>query len=139
MTSDEVSELAPIYAEYGASLPLPGTATFVGAFKNGRRVGFICLQAKLHAEPMHITEGHSDVFVSLVKAAEQLILSKVGPQWVYAFTPAGRVTQLAHTMGMRMEPYVVMSKLVQPEIPPEPVVDLGSLPLGEVPEDDVVQ
>ena len=137
MTPEEVQAEESIFAQNGAKLPNPAESVFIGAFRGGKRVAFLVLQAKLHAEPLFIEEGHSAVMPALVKAAERYILQKVGPQWVYLFAPAGRIAQMATAMGLQMEPWVVMSKLVQPELPAKAAVDL-SLPSIQ-PETEAVQ
>lgn len=117
LTPDEIRSVEHVFISTGNPLPDPQTSTFMGAVKGGKVIGFVVLQVKLHAEPWWIEEGHSDIFKSLVKGAEQIILNRCGPQWVYAFTPAGRVTQLAASMGMQQEPWCVMSKLLVPDTP----------------------
>ena len=126
LTPEEIASVEPVFASQGASLPDPKTSTFVGAIRDGKVVGFLVLQLTLHAEPMWIEEGHSDLFTGIVREAENTILRKCGPAWVYLFAPAGRITQLAQTMGMMQEPYCIMSKLVQPTLPTKPVVELRS-------------
>jgi hypothetical protein len=74
---------------------------------------------------MYIEPGYSNVFKPLVAAAEAHILKVAGPQWVYCFTPAGKISQLASSMGMQMEPYCVMSKLVTYDPPAKHVIDLS--------------
>lgn len=131
LTAEEIQTVAGVFTDRGAQLPDPATSSFIGAVEDGRVIGFLVLQLKLHAEPMWIEPGHSAVFAPLVHKAEEVILQRTGPQWVYLFAPAGRVSQMAVTMGMQIEPWVVMSKLVMPEAPQVPVVEL--LPM-EVPE-----
>ena len=138
LTSEEISTVEAVFTERGHSLPHPAQSTFVGAVQNGKVLGFLVLQVKLHAEPMWIADGHSDLFMSIAHEAEKIVLSRVGPCWVYLFSPAGKIAQLAQSMGMQMEPYVIMSKLVTPEAPPKPVVSLD-LPLEEVSVDGGVQ
>ena len=135
MTPEEIAAEEPMFLANGTPLPNPATCVFIGVFRGGKRVAFLALQVRLHAEPMYIEPGHSDVLTKLVRFAEKFILEKTGPQWVYLFAPAGRVAQLAAAMGMQQEPWVIMSKLVAPEIPdkippflqpdpePEPIVD----------------
>jgi hypothetical protein len=125
MTPAEVALEEPIFVENGSSLPDPATSVFLGVFRNGQRVAFLVLQLKLHAEPLYVEPGHSAVFAPLVKAAEDYILANAGPQWVYLFAPAGRISQLAASMGMQMEPFVVMSKLVAPPIPSKGPVEFN--------------
>jgi hypothetical protein len=135
LTPEEVLTLAPIFEATGNPLPDPAISTFYGCLKDGKVVGFIVLQLKLHAEPVWIEEGHSAVFQGLVRGAESVIITRCGPQWVYLFAPAGRIAQLAAAMGMQTEPWVVMSKLVMPDIPAKPVIELAAIK----PETEAVQ
>lgn len=128
MTPEEVLELKPIFEQRGGALPDPSISSFIGVFKRGTRVAFLCLQLKLHAQPLMIEEGHSEVFKPLISEVEKFILKKCGPQWVYTFTPAGKLTQLAQAMGMQLEPWCVMSKLVVPEAPPKDVTVTFDIP-----------
>ena len=125
LSSEEIKSVEHIFLSSGNALPDPAVSQFIGAVKDGKVVAFLVLQLKLHAEPMWISEGNSQLFLPLVRAAEKIILNKVGPQWVYLFAPAGRVAQLATSIGMQVEPYVIMSKLVTPELPTKPAMDLG--------------
>lgn len=120
LTPEEIQSVAHIFTENGTVVPDP--ATFVGAVQDGKVLGFLVLQPKLHAEPLWIEPGQSHLFTSIVKEAERVILRKCGPQWTYLFAPAGRVSQMATAMGMQVEPFVVMSKLVMPEAPGRPLV-----------------
>lgn len=122
LTPEEISTISHIFTEHGTVVPDPSVATFVGAVQDGKVLGFLVLQAKLHAEPMYLEPGQSHLFTSIVRAAEGVILKNLGPQWVYLFSPAGRVSQMAATMGMQPEPFVVMSKLVMPEAPGRPLI-----------------
>jgi hypothetical protein len=131
LTMEEIQTLAPIFATAGCGLPDPKVSTFVGAVKDGQVVGFIVLQVKLHAEPMWIRKGESECFKALVRKAEEVVLAKSGPQWVYLFAPAGRVSQLASSMGMQLEPWNVLSKLVAPEPPPRVPVDLSDVEVDD--------
>lgn len=128
MTAEEIEAERPIFEANGSTLPDPSVSAFLGVFRGGKRVAFLVLQAKLHAEPMYIEEGHSAILPQLVQAAEKYILERAGPQWVYLFAPAGRIAQLAQTMGMQLEPWVVMSKLVAPSTPDKGITELT--PLG---------
>lgn len=126
LTTEEIASLRPVFLEAKAEMPDPAVSTFVGAVEDGKVIGFLVLQAKLHAEPMWIEPGRSEIFKPLVAATEEVILRKTGPQWVYLFSPAGRVSQLAQSMGMQLEPWCVMTKLVQPPAPSRPVLDLNN-------------
>ena len=129
LTAEEIQSVEHIFRAAGTSLPDPSISTFVGAVKAGKVIGFIVLQLKLHAEPMWIEDGNSSIFQSLVKAAERVIITRTGPQWVYLFTPAGKITQLAQAMGCQLEPWCVMSKLVAPELPGKPIPFLADTPV----------
>ncbi len=125
LTPDEIqANVFPDYAASGNSLPDPGISTFIGAIQGSKVIAYLCLQVKLHAQPLVIRPGHQAVLGSLVRAAEDHILRTAGPTWVYLFTPAGKLTQLAQSMGMQLEPWCVMSKLVQPEPPPRAVFEV---------------
>jgi len=124
LTPDEIKSVEPIFTATGNPLPDPAISTFVGAVENGKVIGFLVLQVKLHAQPMWIEEGHSQIFSPLVAEAERTVLRKAGPQWIYCFTPAGKLSQLAQAAGMSMEPWVVHSKLVQLEAPSKIGIDL---------------
>lgn len=126
LTTDEVQSVSHVFTENGAVLPDLRQATFIGAVQDGKVLGFIVLQQKLHAEPMWIAPGESLLFAPIIREAERVILKKVGPQWCYLFAPAGRVAQMAASMGMQPEPYVIMSKLIMPEVPGRPVSFIGN-------------
>lgn len=116
LTADEVqSQIRPLFESNGARLPDPAISTFIGAVRDGKVVGFLCLQAVLHAEPMWIADGESAIFSRIVSEAERSILAKCGPQNVFLFAPAGRISQLAQLCGMAVEPWVVLSKFVKPD------------------------
>ena len=117
LTPEEIASIAHVFQENNTDLPNPSISTFVGCLRKGKVVGFLVLQAMLHAEPMWIEPGNSDIFQKLAHIAESTILKKCGPSYVYLFAPAGRITQLAQTMGMKLEPWCVLSKLVMPEVP----------------------
>ncbi len=136
LTDEEIAKaVAPEFAKTGNPLPDPAISTFVGAVLAGEVIAFLCLQLKLHAQPLWIADGYSSVLARLVTAAEQTILARTGPQWVYLFAPAGRLSQLAQMMGMQMEPWVVLSKLVQPVKPLPLAVELpGEALNGNHPE-----
>lgn len=138
LTPEEIKSVEPVFAATGNPLPDPGISTFVGAVEDGKVVGFLVLQVKLHAQPMWIEDGKSQVFAPLVAEAERTILKKAGPTWVYLFAPAGRLSQLAQSMGLGLEPWNVLSKLVQPETPAKISVDM--LPMvDQQPESGSVQ
>jgi hypothetical protein len=122
MTPEEVEAEKVLFAGRGAIWPNPTSSVFMGAFKDGKRVAFLVLQVQLHAEPLYIEEGHSGVLSSLVSKCQEYILDRVGPCAVYLFAPAGRITQLATSYGFKLEPWNVMSCIVQH---PEPVNGVG--------------
>jgi len=117
LTADEIKTVEYLFTEKGHPLPNPNESTFVGYIREGKVIGFIVLQIKLHAEPMWIENGHSDIFSALVREAERTVLRRCGPAWVYTFAPAGKVSQLAQAAGMQLEPWNVFSVLVMPETP----------------------
>lgn len=139
LTADELERY--VYPQYDASgnpRPDKSTSTFVGVLRGGRVVAFLGLQVKLHAQPLFIEDGYQSILPSLVDAAERIILAKCGPQWVYLFTPAGKLTQLAAHFGMQLEPWCVMSKLVAPAVPPKnAAADL--VPFEDTPIDGIIQ
>ena len=140
LTPEEIKSVEHIFTAQGASLPNPSVSVFIGAVKDGKVLGFLVLQLKLHAEPMYIEDGHSDLFLPLVSAAESHILKTTGPQWVYLFAPAGKVAQLATKIGMQVEPWVVLSKLVYPEMPTKSPVELQPILQENLPlEDERIQ
>jgi hypothetical protein len=125
LTPAEITEhVAPDYLANGGILPDPAISAFIGLFAPDGKVSYICLQLKLHAQPLVLRPGHQSFLPSLLHAAEEYILRTTGPQWVYTFTPAGKLSQLAQTAGMQLEPWCVMSKLVQPELPAKPVFEV---------------
>ena len=124
LTPEEIQQyVKPGYDATNNPLPDPAISTFVGVFRGGKVVASIGLQLKLHAQPLQIEDGHASVLPMLVKAAERIILQRTGPQWIYLFTPAGRLAQIASSMGLQLEPWVVMSKLVNYPEPSRVVVD----------------
>ncbi len=114
----------PDYAATGNLPPDPAISKILGAFAGDQVLGYLVLQLKLHAQPLVLRPGHANILSGLVHAAEAHILATAGPQWVYLFTPAGKLTQMASAMGMVQEPWCVMSKLVQPELPARPALEL---------------
>jgi hypothetical protein len=130
LTDKEIKSVEHLFVATGNTLPDPALSTFVGCVKDGVVLGFLVLQIKMHAEPMWIQPGHSDVFQPIARMAEKIILKKCGPQWVYLFAPAGRVSQLAQSMGMQLEPWNVLSKLVMPDPPSKTwPMDLEEMPV----------
>ena len=128
LTREEVEKyVKPGFDATGNPLPDPSISTFVGVIRGGKVVASLCLQVKLHAQPLQIEEGWGSVLPALVKAAEEIIITRCGAQWVYLFCPAGRLSQLAQTMGLQLEPWCVLSKLVAPEIPVKMSIEDGPL------------
>lgn len=128
LTPEEIeSYVKPKYEAAGSPLPNSGESIFIGLIRGGKIVGALGVQVKIHAEPLMLDPGYAAALPALVKAAESHILSKCGPQYVYLFTPAGRIAQLAVSMGMQLEPWVVMSKLVMPEVPTKTPVELPAV------------
>jgi hypothetical protein len=118
LTLDERDLIKPVFQVQNTEMPDPRYSTILGVIRKGKIVGFGVLQLKLHAEPVYLEDGESGQFIPLVSAMEKTALQKCGPCWVYLFAPAGRVTKLAQTMGLQLEPWCVLSKLVTPEAPP---------------------
>lgn len=121
LTDVELKSLAPRFEAHGGTVP-PDCGG-VGIFVNGLLVGFQLVQLRLHVQPTEIDTGYSHLFPALCRATEAAILARFGPQWVYVFTTPGRMAALAESRGMVVEPWVVLSKLVQPEIPTRPTVE----------------
>lgn len=133
LTLKEIQSLAPQFEATGNSLPSPGSSTFIGILIDGVIKGFQCLQLKIHAQPTQIDEGYSHLFSALCRKSEEVILAKSGPQWVYVFTSPGRMAALAESRGMTIEPWCVLSKLVQPSLPEKGVFEFlpSPVPLPE--------
>lgn len=132
LTPEEIQrEVEPDYAATQNHVPDPAISTFIGAFSGNDLLAYLCLQVKLHAQPLVIRQGHGAVLPGLVHAAEAHILATAGPQWVYLFTPAGKLAQMASAMGMQLEPWVVMSKLVAPAMPPKPAFEVVQAKVSE--------
>lgn len=134
LTPEEIKTVEHVFHATGNPLPDPAISTFIGAVRDGKVVGFLVLQVKLHAQPLWLEQGHSDLFAPIVSAAERHIIAKAGPQWVYCFAPAGKLSQMAQTMGMQLEPWCVLSKLVQPEAPSKSVIELPTPSENDVSE-----
>lgn len=135
LTPEEVQSVAHVFAATGVPVPDLGSATFVGAVQDGKVLGFLVLQARIHAEPLWIEPGQQALFLPIVKETERVLLKKAGPQWVYLFAPAGKVAQMAASQGMQLEPWCVYSKLVAPELPKRPSIMFAGDEEDEVPFD----
>lgn len=125
LTVEEVNSspfITQAFAQANSVLPDPAYSQFIACVEDGEVVGFLVVQLKLHAEPLVIKDGYSDIFLQLVSTAERVILERVGPTWVYLFAPAGRVSQLATHCGMQLEPWNVLSKFIMPDPPARPAV-----------------
>ncbi len=139
LTPEEIQTLAPDFEPYG--LPNPAISTAVGVIVGGKIVAYQFLQLKLHVQPTKISDGYSHLFPALCRKSEEIILAKTGPQWVYCFATPGRMAALAESRGMAVEPWVVMSKLVMPEAPGKPVLEMIPIPavspeVEEVPSEE---
>lgn len=129
LTPEEIERVKPIFDERKVAMPQGGI--FIGAIENGRVIGFLVLQLKLHAEPMWIAPGKSQIFPSLVATAENYILQNSGPAYVYLFAPEGRVSEMAEAMGMTHNSEQIWYKLLG-NIPPRPFVDLQPIATEEL-------
>lgn len=138
LTAEEIQSVKHVFDGAGAPLPDPRSSTFVGAIEEGKVIGFIVLQQKLHAEPAWIENGKSQIFSALAQKAEEVVLQRCGPTWIYLFTPAGRISQLAATLGFQVEPWVIMSRLVMPELPARGAVDLLQSESSIEPTQDII-
>lgn len=112
LTTEEIQTLEPVFTEQGVELPNPSTSFIMGAVCDGKVVGFLVTQLRIHSEPMHIEPGFEHVLSRLIHQTEGVIAQRVGTVDVFLFAPAGRVARLAQMAGMRTEPWVVMSKRV---------------------------
>jgi len=140
LTPEEIeSYVRPKYEATGNPLPHPSEYSFIGVIRGGQVVAALGVGVKIHAEPLMIDPGYGSVLPALVSAVEKHILSRCGPQYVYLFAPAGRTAQLAQAMGMQLEPWVVMSKLVMPKTPHKTPVELPLPALEEMPAEGGTQ
>jgi len=136
LTPEEIATLEPEFKARGGLLPDPATSRIIGGVEDGKVVAFLVLQLKLHAQPVWLAPGRSELFTRLVHTAEETILRTAGPQWVYLFAPGGRLNELAESMGMSPEPWTVMSKLVTVSIPERGVLNFLDAPILPEPEPD---
>lgn len=143
LTPEEIKTLEPIFREKGVGLPNLATGTVYGIVENGEVVAFMVMQLKLHAQPVWVKKGRGSLLSRLIHGMEEFILKRCGPQWVYLFTEAGKMSTIASRFGMATEPWVVHSKLIIPDLPGR--IDLedmsepdearqGQLPLDETGE-----
>lgn len=105
-------EVLPDYEKTGNLLPDPAISTFMGVFDGPNLLGYLCLQVKLHAQPLVIRPGHQSILSRLIHGAEEHIARKIGPTWTYVFAPPGRLGEIPPRMGWVEEPWKVFSKLV---------------------------
>lgn len=138
LTAAEIQQVVPVFERQGTSLPIPQESAFVGAVDpNGVVVGFLVVQVQLHAEPMWIEQGNEHIFARLVSTAEKLISEKFGSRIVYVFAPAGKVARMAQLVGMQIEPWVVLSKVIEPAEPVQPVSPSDIDPIPSLPGETV--
>src|SRR3954463_4159972 len=78
LTPEEIQTLIPIFEGAGSTLPNPAISQIVGCVENGEVIAFLVLELKLHAEPMWIKEGHSNLLPALVKEVETVIITRCG-------------------------------------------------------------
>src|SRR5689334_14464163 len=113
LTEDEIhQEVWPDFRASGNPLPDPRYSVFVGLFES-ELLAYLCLQLKLHAQPLVIRDGQSHLFPRLVHEAENYIAQTVGESWIYLFTPEGKLTQMGEAMGLTLEPWNVLSKHIE--------------------------
>lgn len=125
LTAEEVETLRPFFEERGATLPSPDIAFFVGCVEDGKIVAWQCVQGVCHVDPLYIEPGHQAKFSTLVHTAEAEIKRRIKePCVAFLFAPPGRVEELAEAMGLRREPWVVMSKTIEPAGPGAPAIEL---------------
>ena len=126
LTADEIERfVTAAFALSGNPLPDPSSSSVVGLIRDKEVLAYLCLQLKVHAQPLRIFPGHEALFPRLVRAAEKEILDKIGPSWIYLFAPQALV-KMASAMGMQLEPWHVMSKLVHKPDPIQPIPVLES-------------
>lgn len=115
LTPAEISTLASIFEQNNAPFPNPDLSFFVGSVApDGHVSGFLVIQQAIHAEPMWVEPGNSTAFSRIVARAEEEISARAtGFVDVFLHAPAGRISQLAAAAGMRVEPWVVMSKRIE--------------------------
>ena len=125
LTAEELEKyVRPDYDATGNPLPDPRYSVFLGVVRDGEVLAYLCLQLKLHAQPLVIKPGHAAMLPRLVQAAEDHILQTTGPQWIYLFAP-NELVKMATAMGMQLEPWHVLSKFVGPKHIPQPIEALA--------------
>jgi len=140
LTLDEIQTLAPDFEPYG--LPDPRTSMAVGIVRDGRVLGYQFTKLMVHVQPTKLDDSLAHLFSALCRKTEEVILQKSGPTWVYVFAKPGRMAALCESRGMEVEPWVVMSKLVKPELPTRPVMEMIPIPAAadipvEIPEEQL--
>lgn len=135
LTPDEYLGLAPRFESRGFTLPSPASSTAVGIFDDGKMVGYQVLQLRLHAQPTEIDPHYANLFSALCRKSEEIILQRCGPTWVYVFVEPGDMEKLAESRGLVKEPWIVYSKLVQPEAG-KPVTEFATevIPMPKIEE-----
>lgn len=122
LTPEETASLEPAFKAQGQPLPDPQTSFFVGCVENGVVVGWLCVQLRVHAEPMYLEDGHQAKFNSIVHKAEQIIRERIqGACPVFLFAPNKRIAELAEKAGLELEPWYVLSKTVEQLKPVQPL------------------
>lgn len=120
LTPNEVLSLDAEFKQRGCCLPDPASSFFVGAVEDGKVVGYLVIQSVTHAEPMRIAEGHQHLVSRIVHTAEQIISERITePMNVFLMAEPGRVAELAERLGMKAEPWMVLSKRVEPQMDAE--------------------
>jgi hypothetical protein len=125
LAPDEIRSIEPVFRANNRTLPDPRTSKIIGAIQGSSVLAFVTLETYVHSGTW-IGPGHSQLFPRLASAAGQALLSAAGPQWVYVITSNDRVAELARAIGFLPEPGRVLVKLVAPEIPGKPTLDLLS-------------
>lgn len=134
LTPDEIQTIVPVFEAMGATLPDPALSQIVGAVKSGRVVGFIVLQLCLHAEPMWIEPGHSEVFNGISRTAQDVVAERTGGARVFLFADADKVTRLSDINEFERINSPVYTKYISgkvtvvPEPEPEPDPDPATEP-----------
>lgn len=141
LTIDEIQTLAPDFEPYG--LPDPRTSIAIGIVRNGKILGYQFVKLMVHVQPTKLDDSLAHLFSALCRKTEEIILQKSGPTWVYVFCRPGRMAALAESRGMEVEPWVVMSKLVKPDLPTRPVMEMLPIPAAaeipvEIPEEQFI-
>ncbi len=114
LTVEEASRLAPVFTMRDVEPPDPANSFIVGAVTPEGEVSnnFLVAQIRVHAEPLHLTDGHEHLFRRLARTLEFEIANRIGTCDVFLFAPPGRIESMALAMGMEKEPWCIMSKHV---------------------------